>query len=278
MHHFRKIPITLQLSLVAMTVAVALSLCLIGCAEVQGPGRKVSYMETARSNFKRGQAELKNEDYLAAIKFFQYVKNKFPFSRYSTLAELRTADAHFAQEKYLEAIDAYKLFIKFHPIHPEVKSGYVSYKICQSYVEQIPSDWFLVPPSHEKDQSATKDALRELLVFKRVFPKSKYQSQVKDLFRRCTHRLAAHEMYVARFYLDQGKPMGAIMRLETLLARYPEAGVDPEVLLLLGKTYIRMKKKEAAKKAMASLIEKYPDSPYSAKAQLYLKLLSGQRE
>ena len=262
------------LQLLAATICLGLQ----GCAEVQGPGRAVSYLETARSNFKKGQSEFKDENFLDAIKFFQYVKNKFPFSRYSTLAELRIADSHFAQEKYLEAIDSYKLFLKFHPIHPEVKSGYVSYKICQSYVEQIPTDWFLVPPSHEKDQSATKDALRELIVFKRTFPKSKYQSKAKDLFRRCTRRLAAHEMYVARFYLDQGKPMGAIMRLETLLASYPEAGVDPEVMLLLGKTYIKMKKLEEARKTLASLMKKYPDSPYSAKAQLYLNFLSGQRE
>jgi len=249
-----------------------------GCAEIQGPAHKVSYMETARSNFKKGAQELKDENYLDAVKFFQYVKNKFPFSRYSTLAELRIADAYFAQQKYLEAINAYKLFLKFHPIHPEVKSGYVSYKICQSYVEQIPSDWFLVPPSYEKDQGATKDALRELIIFKRTFPHSKYQSKVRDLFRRCTRKLAAHEMYVARFYLNQDKPKGAILRLETLLARYPDAGVDPEVMLLLGKTYIKMKEREKAKKTMLSLLKKYPDSPYSAKAQLYLNFLSGQGE
>ena len=66
-----------------------------------------------------------------AISYFTFVKNRFPFSRYATLAELRIADAFFAQDKFADAADAYKLFIRFHPNHPEVTDGYAAYRVCK---------------------------------------------------------------------------------------------------------------------------------------------------
>jgi outer membrane protein assembly factor BamD len=249
-----------------------------GCASLSKVTRGVTYRKNAKDNYKKGVVELKDENYPEAIKYFNYVKSKFPFSRYATLAELRIADTYHAQEKYLEAIDAYKLFIKFHPTHDEVTNGYVSYRICEGYMKQIPSDWFLVPPSHEKDQGATKDAMRELQAFLRTFKRSKHRSKVQTLYRKCIRRLADHELYVARFYLERDKPKATILRLETLLKRYPDAGVDPEVMLLLGQTYMKLEKKDKARATFAGLIEKYPNDAHSAKARLYLKFLAGEKD
>ena len=255
-----------------------LMLLLTGCSGSQESSKSVSYLESARSNYDKGMAELKDENFPEALKYFSYVKSKFPFSRYATLAELRIADTYYAQDKYLEAIDAYKLFIKFHSTHPDVANGYVSYRICQGYVEQIPSDWFLFPPSQEKDQGATKDALREVVSFLRAFPQSTFRAKVQALYQKCLRRLADHELYVARFYLERDKPRATIMRLESLLKQYPDAGVDPEVMLLLGQTYMKMEERTKAKDTFASLIRTYPNDIHSAKAKLYLKFMSGQRE
>jgi outer membrane protein assembly factor BamD len=249
-----------------------------GCAGTDAEGVRVSYLDTARSNYDKGMAELKDENFVEATKYFTYVKNKFPFSGYAKLAELRIADTYFAQEKWLEAIDAYKLFLRFHPTHPEVQNGYASYRICQGYVEQIPSDWFLIPPSHEKDQSATYDALRELASFARTFPQSKYLAKVRELHRKCIRKLADHEIYVAQFYLERDKPKAAILRLEALLQQYPDAGVDPEVMFLLGQTYLKMEQRSKAREVFASLMKRYPSDPHSSKARLYLQYMTEQRE
>ena len=256
------------------TILVALSgavmLACVGCGEGGGSGKAVSYRDTARANYQKGMGELRDENYPEAIKYFAFVKNKYPFSRFATLAELRAADAFFAQDKFLEAIDAYKLFMKFHPTHPQVLDGYAAYRIAQSYVEQMPSDWFLVPPSYEKDQSATRDATRELKIFLRSYRKSKYLPKLKKLYRQAVRKLADHELYVAQFYLERDKPKATIMRLEAVLKRFPEAGVHPEVMLLLGKTYLKLDKRGKARTTFAALIQKYPDDHHAAKAKLYL--------
>ena len=248
-----------------------------GC-QTGGGTKAVSYQETARANYQKGMAELREDNHPEAIKYFTFVKTKYPFSRFATMAELRLADAYFAQDKYIEAIDAYRLFIKFHPTHPEVTQGYVSYRICKAYMEQIPGDWFLVPPGHEKDQGATKDAMRELRTFVRTFKKSKYLEKVKKLYRECIRKLAHHELYVARFYLERNKPKATILRLESLLRRYPDAGVDPAVMLLLGQTYMKLEQKKKAEATFSGLLRKYPGDANSAKARLYLKYLASQRD
>jgi len=250
---------------------------LAACSTSGGTGA-VSYQDTARANYDKGMGELKDDNHQEALKFFTFVKNKFPFSRYATLAELRMADTYYAQEKYVEAIDAYKLFVKFHPTHPEVTGGYASYQICRAFMEQIPGDWFLVPPSSEKDQGATKDAMRELQTFVRIFDRSKYLPKVRELYRKCIRKLADHELYVARFYLERDKPKATIIRLETLLRQYPDAGVDPEVMLLLGQTYMKLDQRMKAKQTFAAMVRKYPQDANSAKAKLYLEYLAGQRD
>lgn len=247
-----------------------------GCAGSQS-NKKLSYSQSAQANYEKGVAELEDENYLEANKYFHFVKDRFPFSRYSTLAELRIADAHFAQEKYTAAIDAYKVFLKFHPTHPQVIDGYVSFRICDSYVAQIPGDWFMVPPGHEKDQGATKQALAELGLFLKRFKKSKYKEKAQNLYRRVLRRLVDHELYVARFYLKRDKPDATILRLEGILARYPNAGADAEVMLLLGKTYLKQKKVNEAKETFSNIVKKYPEDPNAKKAKLFLSHLGSDR-
>jgi len=253
------------------TAFLLAALALTACTTNFAFTRTVSYKNSAEANYQKGINEMKDEGFPEALKYFVYVKNKFPFSRYATLAELRIGDTYFAMEKYLDAIDAYKQFQKFHPTHPEVVNGYAAYRICKGYIRQIPSDWFFVPPSHEKDQSATHDALRELKYFLKTYPKSKHREKAEKLYQQCLKGIADHELYVARFYLERDKPQATILRLETVVERYPDAGMTAEVMLMLGKTYLKLKQQDKAKETFSLMVSKHPDSPYSAKAKLYLQ-------
>ena len=122
----------------------------------------------------------------------------------------------------------------------------------------LPDDWFLVPPAYEKDQSSTIDAERELGNFLRDYPSSPYVEKARPMFKECAHMLAAHEMYVARFYWEHDRPMGTVLRLRTLLTRYPDAGFDEEALFLLGKAYVAVGRPADARTAWETLVSKYP--------------------
>src|SRR5687767_2563830 len=161
---------------------------------------------TAKQNYDKGLTELKSENYQEASRYFSFVRQKFPFSKYAVLAELALADTQYKRGNYQEAIDAYKTFARLHPTHEKVEDGYVAFMICKCYVEDMPGDWFLFPPSYEKDQSAVRDAYRELSDFIDKYPDSQYLKDAKTIRLDVAARLIEHEVYVARFYLDRGYP------------------------------------------------------------------------
>ena len=118
-----------------------------GCATSDDEGKPVTYSLTAKQNYEKGLAELKDENYPEAQKYFQFVKQKYPFSKYAVLAELAIADTQFARGNYTEAIDSYKSFARLHPTHEKVEDGYVAFRIGESYFKDMPEDVWLLPPS-----------------------------------------------------------------------------------------------------------------------------------
>ena len=104
---------------------LVLALALSACGGKSGAAA-VDYSVSAQKNYDKGMKELDRQDWIAASKYFGFIKSRFPYSKYAVLAELRLADAEFGAEQYLEAIDAYRLFIKLHPTHEMVANGSAS--------------------------------------------------------------------------------------------------------------------------------------------------------
>src|SRR5580765_9025829 len=124
-----------------LLVAIVAPLLGLACAGKSNSGT-VDYSVSAQKNYEKGLKELDNKDWIAASKYFAFIKSRFPYSKYAVLAELRLADAEFGAEQYLEAIDSYRLFIKFHPTYEMVANGYAAFKIGESYYKQLPSDFW----------------------------------------------------------------------------------------------------------------------------------------
>lgn len=243
----------------------------MGCSSGPKTTKKLTYSATARQNYRKGVKALRKKNMEEAKKFFKFVRSRYPLSKYAVLAELRSADLLFKSGKYLSAVDAYENFLKEHPTHREVINGYVPYRIGYSHFKMVPSDFFLFPPAHEKDLTPAIAAMKVFRRFLERFPDSKYAKKARRYFHKALKILAKHELYVARFYLSKGKPKGAILRLNYLIAKYPEAGFEPSVMLLLGKTYLKLKKIDRAKNVFKKLLEKHPDDHNAKRAKLFLK-------
>jgi outer membrane protein assembly factor BamD len=243
------------------------------CATSDDGGKALSYSMTAKQNYEKGLAELKDENYTEATRYFSFVKQKFPFSKYAVLAELALADTRFERGNYQEAIDAYKQFARLHPTHEKVEDGYVAFRICECYVRDMPGDWFLVPPSAEKDQSAVRDAYRELSDFLDKYPDSKYLPQATKQRQQVMARLIEHELYVARFYLKQGHTKAAVMRIEAALRRYPDSGREAELLLTLGQTQLEMGNAAQARQTFQQVVNEHRSKTQARRAELYLQFI-----
>jgi outer membrane protein assembly factor BamD len=260
----------------AAVLAAALGLLAAApaCGGKTGTGA-VNYSVSAQQNYTKGVKELGKKDWIAAAKYFSFIKARFPYSKFAVLAELRLADAEYGAKHYLQAIDSYKLFIKFHPTHEMVVNGYASFRIGSAYVQMLPEDWWILPPSYEKDQSASFDAERELKKFLRQHPKSKFAPKARKMLARVNKKLAQHEWYVAKFYWERDKPMGTVLRLRRLLDRYTGVGFDGDAMWLLGRAYVKVKMPDRAKGIWERLLKEHPKHDKADEARAALRGLSG---
>ena len=259
------------LGIAAALGVMALSLAACGSSRVSLTG-EVRYGKTAEEDYQAGEEELKDKNFAEATKFFEHVRNKYPFSRYAALAELRLADTKLAQGKYAEAAEAYLQFVKLHPSHDQ--DDYAAFRAGLAHFRDAPTDFFLFPPTYEKDQTQVRDAAKALDDFVKGYPASKYRPEAQKLLAEANARLAEHEWYAAQFYAKRGYPAGAAGRLETMVKDYPTSPRAGAALFQLAEIYIKMDERFRAQQKLQELIVKHPQDPRRADAE---KLLASLR-
>ena len=89
--------------------------------------------------------------------------------------------------------------------------------------------------------------------------------------------LVRHELYVARFYRARDQFPGTIARIEFALEKYPDSGLEPEALILLGETYLMMKRPDDAQLAFTKVLETYPESAFTTPARNFLAFIGETR-
>lgn len=253
------------LSRLALALAVSL---VLACATMTGAEGEPDYSSDAETNLKKGNEDFENRNYLEAQKYFEYVRAKYPYLEAAKEAELRVADTLFEREQYLEARDAYESFVKLHPTYPKV--DYAAYRAALTHYKQIPSDFFILPPSEEKDQTEIVAALKAMTDFLRTYPKSDYSAKAQEVVQDTRKRLARHELYVAGFYQKREKWRGVVNRLETVARDYQGIGFDEEALFGLYDAYTHLHEPEKAKAALQEVITRMPGTPAAEKAKKLL--------
>ena len=259
-------------ALIALALAPALLVGVVslsGCdISVNGSGAKsLTYTEDAQRAYREALQAFNDRDWEGAKSLFEEVKKRFPQAREARLAELRLADIQFEQEKYSEAITAYRGFVTTFRSDREVE--YARYRLAKALYFDI-DDTILLPPAEERDQATTADAQRELRSFLRSFPKSRYRKDIEYMLEVVTGRLVRHELYVARYYRRHDNYEAALGRVEYALKTYPNSGLDPEALVLKGETLLMLNRRKEARVAFESVINDWGGA-FVPRAKAYLK-------
>src|SRR5207237_1913744 len=213
--------------------------------------------------YQKGLEERKSQNFLEATRFFEWVRNNFPYSQYAALSELALADMAFDRDDFAAAAAGYQDFVKSHPSHP--KADYASYRVGVAYYEDKPSDFWLLPPSNEKDQTPIRKALDALQRFVLSYPKSEWVPKARDLIAECRDRLAKHERYVADFYWKRKAWKGAAGRLMALADTYGDlenGKVRSDALWRASEADRNLKDAAAERKALQRLVEEAPGSEH----------------
>lgn len=252
----------------SLPLALALSALLPACAGTQSPRAALHYSDEAHAAYEHAMERFRDEEWPEATEAFRAVQHDYSASRYASLAELRLADVMFRQETYTEALAAYRAWLRYHPSSDE--SVHAHFMIARCYVAQMPDDWFLVPPSFERDLSSVHDAEGALARFIRDYPEASQLGEARRLLGEVRLLLARHEFYVAEFYVTRERYPAAINRLLGVIGNYEGSGLEPRALLQLGELYLRTDRQPEARGAFQALLETYPRSPQVEAARRYL--------
>lgn len=259
--------------------ATLLCACAGSSPDLTKPLNAAAASDAAKA-YDKGMLEKKDKNYLEATRYFEAVRNNFPYSQFAALADLAIADMNFERDDYTAAATAYQDFVKSHPSHP--KADYAAFRVGLANFEDKPSDWFLLPPAHEKDQATVRQALEALQRFTLAYPKSEYVTRAKDLISTCREMLAAHERYVAGFYWKKKAWRGAAGRLLSLADNYgdlEEGRLRSDSLWRAAVAYQQAKDTRAQREVLQRLVQETPaGDPHHQYAVAELKALPPAEE
>jgi outer membrane protein assembly factor BamD len=217
-----------------VVLASAAVFLLGGCSawkDLFGPDEE----KTPAELMDEGMTNLDKGRYEAATEAFQNVKDRYPYSRYAALAELKMADALFKKKEYEAAYEAYTEFERLHPKHKEVP--YVLYRKGMCHFSQM--------STIDRDQSHTLLAKQDFEGLIRRFPRSDYAKKARLNIRRCLIYLAEYELYVGHYYYKMGKYRSAMVRYATIIERYPDMGQYHEAMEYISKCKDRIAQESA---------------------------------
>lgn len=214
-------------SRIRLTILVlVLSYSLTGCTTLKswfGFDESSTIQKSAESLAMEGMDDFNVGKYHTAIKSFEEIMDRYPFSPQAMLAELKAADSHYYQEDYLEAKVLYQQFEDRHPTNEAIP--YVMFQIgmCD----------FARTDRIDRDTSGARDAIQSFSRLLRAFPDSPYTTEAKARIQAAREFLVNHEYFVAVFYVRTDRYDEAAHRLKYLTAMYPNSAITPMAKKLL---------------------------------------------
>jgi outer membrane protein assembly factor BamD len=247
---------------------VAPLLFAVACAsEERRAESALEYAENAKKEYFKGVRAIEAENWEGAAEVFNELRRKYSYSRYARLAELRLADADYQQEKFAEAISAYKAFSHDYPNDPE--TPYARFRVAKSQYDSV-SQSALMPPLEERDLAFVNDCLKTISEYQNDYRSSPYHRELAYMKAVVMGLLARHELYVARFYLAESNFAAALVRCEYALKTFEKSGLEAEALVLLGEVRMKEKQRQKAREAFEKVLREYPSSPFVLPARRFL--------
>jgi len=215
--------------------------------------------------YRQARAALDSADYSTAIKRYDQLVARYPFSDYSTQAELEKIFALYKSYQPDEAVAAADRFLRAHPRHPHADyvmylKGLADFDRDQGLMSEFGLD------NAKKDVSSEQRAFEDFALLAQRYPHSRYLGDARRRMIYCRNRIADHALSVARFYVSRGAYVAAAKRATDIIAQYPGAPATQDALKILELSYRKLHMDQQAQDA-ATLIAlnppavEYADAP-----------------
>ena len=231
-----------------------LTFTLFSCSQ-----KEIDYkIMTDKQLYEQGNIEIKKKEYDTAINTLSLIETNYPYSNLVSKSWINLGYSYYISKKYTDAISVYEKFLKFHPTNKLVP--YVKYMIAMSYYDQM--------NPINKDQTATKVALKKMLDLEKSHPNSVYAKDVKAKISIAFNALASKEMIIAKTLMNKKNIIGALNRYQTVITDYDKSIFTPEALFRIAEIYYMIEEPVQSQNIKQILIKNYPNSSWSKKVKV----------
>ena len=238
-----------------------LILLLFSCTKTEvKDSEPLSTKQEAMDIYKDALSSMEAGQYLIASEKFDQSESLLPQTEWAAKSALMSSYCLYTISFYDEAILNLKRFKKLYPADPNI--DYASYLIAVIYYEQILDE--------KKDIEKlifTKDAIEDFL---KKYPNTDYAMDLKFKLDLVINQMAAKEISIARFYIQNEKWIPAINRLKIVVEKYDKTIFVEEALFRLVEIYYRIGLIDEAKAAASLLGYNYNSSEWYEKSYTVL--------
>ena len=216
--------------------------------------------------FDRGNEALKDKKWVAAREHFTRLFDSYPQSPYRGDAKLGIGDSHLGEastESIVLAINEFREFLTFYPTNR--RADYAQFQLASAHFKQMRGP--------ERDQTETKDAVREFESFLERYPNSTLLGDARAKLREAKDRLSESDYRVGLFYLRTRWYPGAIDRFKTLLKNDAEFSRRDAVYFYLAEALVKAEKTAEALPYYERLVQEFEQSEYLAETKRRIEQL-----
>jgi outer membrane protein assembly factor BamD len=236
--------------------AIVLLAALAGACATGGPRKPpTGTLEPDKFLFERGNENLDKKRWLVAREYFRQLIDSYPQSEYRADAKLGLGDTYLGErsgESFVLAINEYREFLNFYPTHK--RAHYAQFKLAMAHFYQMHAAM--------RDQTETRDAIRELQAYITKFPDKDLIGEARAKLRDAKDRLDDWDYGVAIHYFRIKWYPGAVGRLVPLLAADPQYTRRDAVYYYLGESLIKVKRDAEALPYYERLVKEFEQSEY----------------
>ncbi len=251
-------------SLLRVIVFVAIMALVSGCLFKKDGDEGMS---DAAQFYARASKALAGGDYDTAIRYYETLEARFPFSNQARQGQLDLIYAYYRNRQPESVIDAAEQFERENPTHPRV--DYTLYMRGMALFAGEKSAFhklFRVDLSKRppKDARDSYSAFAELI---RRYPDSRYAPDARQRMVFLRNRVAEHENHIARYYFERGAYAAALNRAAYTLQVFDGAPTSPETLRIMVESYRKLGMYDLADDAERILVASYPGAKKPAPAE-----------
>jgi outer membrane protein assembly factor BamD len=219
---------------------VALCVVLFAVCGCSSHRAKQQAKQTPEQLFKTANKDLANNDFNGAIKVFESLTARFPFTDEARQARIDLIYAYYRAGEAESATDAADAFIRENPTHPRVDYAYymkglVDFEKNPNAIERIfRADMTQRPPTNARKSFASFKIVVE------QYPKSEYAHDALQRMVYLRDRLASYEVHVARYYIKRGAWVAAAQRARNTVEQYDGAPAVKDALAIMIQCYDKL--------------------------------------